>query len=298
MFFLIHRRQSSIASTESQPQVPSTAASQVPSLTSSPPTVFTTGPVCNGDNCLNELNRFNSSAIPFCLTYTTTINTNPAAIPTYLENCNQSTRSVSSACTCLIYNSSQSPTAYLSTASPSTTTKVVKNASPTLTETIIVSTPAGIVVLNDTSSSSQGPPSVTVPGAAASSLGSAPPLSSYTASFSTYNTDTTLQTFLTPGAKPPVSYTTPESANTVSLSTTGFGPSLSSNTSGGNGIVPPTPILPWIGSGQVSPPTGTVAPLVITPVGNITTSGSQGVSIGGVKQFALFVGFLTWAMLT
>ncbi|KAE9367313.1 hypothetical protein N431DRAFT_66683 [Stipitochalara longipes BDJ] len=206
----------------------------------------------------------------------------------------------------MMSSSSQAPTAFLSTgsASPSTTTtKTLTNASPTLTETIVVSTPAGVIALNGASSSPQGPPSVTLPGAASSSLGSAPslsspnPTSSYTASFSTYNTGTTLQTFLTPGAKPLVSYTTPESANTVALSTTAAGPSPY-NTVGGNGTAQPTPELPWIGSGQIPPPAGSVTPLVISPVGNTTTSGSQSVSTDRVKYFAHFVGFFALALLS
>jgi hypothetical protein len=59
---------------------------------------------CQPDNCLRETqdSRFSSLASDFCTTYTTTVNTEPTAIPAYLENCSQKPTAVSSACSCLV----------------------------------------------------------------------------------------------------------------------------------------------------------------------------------------------------
>ena len=91
--------------------VPSTTTTTTSGTTSSTSSTFTTSItsrptpiVCNQSNCLRELedSRFSNLASPFCFTYTTTLNTAPSAIPTYLENCAGDPVAVSSACSCLI----------------------------------------------------------------------------------------------------------------------------------------------------------------------------------------------------
>jgi hypothetical protein len=64
---------------------------------------------CQQDNCLRELEdyRFIASAYTFCQTYTTTVNPEPTAIPTYLENCGSNPSAVSSACSCLVESVTQ-----------------------------------------------------------------------------------------------------------------------------------------------------------------------------------------------
>ncbi|KAJ4414467.1 hypothetical protein N0V82_007916 [Gnomoniopsis sp. IMI 355080] len=64
-------------------------------------------PVCQSDNCYNEMldPRYNAEALAFCPTWLEgTPTTDAAAIPTYLENCNGSVEAVSSACTCIAWS--------------------------------------------------------------------------------------------------------------------------------------------------------------------------------------------------
>jgi hypothetical protein len=79
------------------------------SVSSEIPSPVTTGtPVlepragCSSNNCLREVRRFSVSVEPFCHTYTMSINPDPSAIPSYLENCDGSPSKVSSACSCLV----------------------------------------------------------------------------------------------------------------------------------------------------------------------------------------------------
>ena len=62
---------------------------------------------CNRDNCLNNLidARYSKSASAFCSTYTTSLNTGKAEIPTYLAGCVENFSRVSSACSCVITSS-------------------------------------------------------------------------------------------------------------------------------------------------------------------------------------------------
>ncbi|RFU28817.1 hypothetical protein B7463_g7522, partial [Scytalidium lignicola] len=121
---------SSTASSSSTTLTTSSTASTVsPSTTSATSTtstrlVVTGAPVCNGDNCLNALKnpKYTSSASAFCQTYTTTVNTDTAAIPTFLANCKSSPSRVSSACTCLMYTTSTTTT--------TTTTSTASTATP------------------------------------------------------------------------------------------------------------------------------------------------------------------------
>lgn len=64
-------------------------------------------PVCQSDNCYNEMldPRFNAEALAFCPTWLEgTLTTEAAAIPTYLENCQGSVEAVSSACSCIAWS--------------------------------------------------------------------------------------------------------------------------------------------------------------------------------------------------
>ena len=61
---------------------------------------------CAADNCYNQISRHGAG---FCATYTTTVNTNTGAIPTYVSaSCGP--QRVSSACSCLRPASSQPAT--------------------------------------------------------------------------------------------------------------------------------------------------------------------------------------------
>lgn len=88
-----------------------------------------TSPVCDHDNCYNEMldPRYNDDALAFCPTWLQgTPTTAAAAIPTYLENCNGDVIAVSSACYCI---------AWSATAAQVTTTQVTTTTLPGVTRT-------------------------------------------------------------------------------------------------------------------------------------------------------------------
>lgn len=113
--------------------VSSACSCLVASITQNAPKSTATTLDCQPDNCLREVHdsRFSSSALGFCATYTTTVNTDPTAIPTYLENCAGNPSAVSSACSCLA-----SPTAISSTTSTTSTTSSTTFSSPAATPTL------------------------------------------------------------------------------------------------------------------------------------------------------------------
>ncbi|OCL01175.1 WSC-domain-containing protein [Cenococcum geophilum 1.58] len=71
----------------------------------------TKAPVCPRNNCINQITNptVTSLASVFCKTYTRTVNTKTAAIPTFLSNCHNSPVTVSSACSCLMYSPTATP---------------------------------------------------------------------------------------------------------------------------------------------------------------------------------------------
>ncbi len=72
--------------------------------------VTTTAPVasgCNYDNCLRQAIQSEDVVLPYCETYTTSVDTATAGHPGYVSMCNNSPMSISSACTCLV--STQTP---------------------------------------------------------------------------------------------------------------------------------------------------------------------------------------------
>lgn len=88
---------------------------------------------CAADNCYNQISRHGSS---FCSTYTTTVNTNPGAIPTYVSSSCGYLR-VSSACSCLLPPPTPSATC---TGSASTVT-ITSISTVTITTTTPTGTP-------------------------------------------------------------------------------------------------------------------------------------------------------------
>ncbi|CAN8101078.1 unnamed protein product [Discula destructiva] len=82
-------------------------------------------PVCQSDNCYNEMldPRYNDLALAFCPTWLEgTPTTEAAAIPTYLVNCYGDVIAVSSACTCIAWSV--------------TAAQVTATALPSMTQTI------------------------------------------------------------------------------------------------------------------------------------------------------------------
>lgn len=91
-------------------------------------------PVCESDNCYNEMldPRYNAQALAFCPTWLEgTPTTEAAAIPTYLENCKGSVEAVSSACTCIAWSATAAQVT--GTSPPSATQTVESSASATPT---------------------------------------------------------------------------------------------------------------------------------------------------------------------
>jgi hypothetical protein len=86
---------------------------------------------CNADNCLRQIqnSRVSFSARQFCMTYTITVNTDTAAIPTYLGNCRQDPARVSLACSCLVAAATTSPTTTSTTTTTPTTTRSSSSSS-------------------------------------------------------------------------------------------------------------------------------------------------------------------------
>ncbi|KAF2251106.1 WSC-domain-containing protein [Trematosphaeria pertusa] len=103
---------------EPPPSLPQTIPAS--SSTAAPPTAMetssTTTPTptaalaCPHNNCINQIfdPTASVSASTFCASYTQSVNTDPSAIPGYLNNCQGKPEEVSSACCCLAH-----PTAYM-----------------------------------------------------------------------------------------------------------------------------------------------------------------------------------------
>jgi hypothetical protein len=97
------------------------------------PLLHTAKATCAQDNCYNNL--LHNSASSFCATYTTTINTDTTALPTYIIASCISSR-VSSACSCL-YPASTTSTSTPTTA-PATVTVTVTQTRTVLQPTCIL----------------------------------------------------------------------------------------------------------------------------------------------------------------
>ena len=91
------------------------------------PLLHTAKATCAQDNCYNNL--LHNSASSFCATYTTTINTDTTALPTYIITSCILSR-LSSACSCLY------PASTTSTSTPTTTPATV-TVTVTQTQTIL-----------------------------------------------------------------------------------------------------------------------------------------------------------------
>jgi hypothetical protein len=104
---------------------------------------------CNADNCLRQIqnSRVSFSARQFCMTYTITVNTDTAAIPTYLGNCRQDPARVSLACSCLV-------AAATTTSTTTSTTTTAPSTSTTLSTTTISTSTTTLTTTRSSSSSS------------------------------------------------------------------------------------------------------------------------------------------------
>jgi len=78
---------------------------------------------CQPDNCLRQLEKASSIITPFCLTYTTSLNTYTISFPKDIANCAGNTNAISSACSCIMTTVLSSSTSHCSVPIPNTRTE-------------------------------------------------------------------------------------------------------------------------------------------------------------------------------
>lgn len=97
---------------------------------------------CNHDNCLRNVidQRFVAKASAFCATYTASVVTEEAAIPTYLSGCKESSKRVSSACSCAFTAQPTTSSSTTTTTTTTTTPAPTTTSPPVLSTTLVTST--------------------------------------------------------------------------------------------------------------------------------------------------------------